>query len=75
MTGYSVLNAVRRRCREVAEQAAFVEIDTAAVAGYAARLPPDRLRLPEMDGIELLARLRRWIVEAGGDAFDRVLGA
>ena len=45
----SMLNNVRRMCREVAEQAVFVEIDTAAIAGYAARLPPDRLHLPEMD--------------------------
>jgi len=49
VTGLSLLNTVRRSCREVAEQAVFVEIDTAAVAGYAASLPPERLRLPEMD--------------------------
>ena len=55
VTGRALLDNVRRRCREVAGQAVFVAIDAAAVAGYAARLPPDRLRLPEMDpGIHYL---------------------
>lgn len=44
-----ILDNVRRSCRKVAEQAAFVWIDVAAIPGYAASLPPDRLTLPEMD--------------------------
>lgn len=45
----SLLDDVRLACWEVAEQAVFAEIDTDALAGYAAALPPDRLLLPEMD--------------------------
>jgi hypothetical protein len=45
----SLLEEVRQSCRIVAQQARFVEIDTGALAGYAALLPADRLRLPEMD--------------------------
>lgn len=45
----SLLEQVRRGCREVAERALLVEIDAAALAGYVAALPAERLRLPEMD--------------------------
>ena len=45
----SLLEAVRLNCRRVTEQADFVEIDTAALPGYAAALPPNRLLIPEMD--------------------------
>jgi hypothetical protein len=45
----SILEEVGARCREVAERARLVEIDTARIPGYAASLPPERLLLPEMD--------------------------
>ncbi|BCS56050.1 queuosine salvage family protein [Geobacter sp. SVR] len=44
-----LLEEVRRACRQVAEQADSVEIDTAAIDSYAAALPPDRLLQPEME--------------------------
>lgn len=53
----ALLENVRRRCRDVAEKADYVEIETGAIAGYAAALPPDRLLLPEMDpAIHFLGR-------------------
>lgn len=55
----SLLDSVRLACRKVAEQAEFVQIDAAALPGYAAALPPDRLVLPEMDpAIHYLGRGR-----------------
>lgn len=45
----SLLENVRRMCRKVSQDALFVQIDTAALAGYVAALPQDRLLLPEMD--------------------------
>jgi hypothetical protein len=47
----SILEEVRTRCREVAEQAVWVEIDAASIPAYAASLPPERLLLPEMDPV------------------------
>lgn len=45
----SLLEEVRVTCRQVAEDSVFVEIDQAALPGYAASLPQERLLLPEMD--------------------------
>jgi hypothetical protein len=45
----SILEEVRARCREVAERARLVQVDTARIPAYAASLPPERLLLPEMD--------------------------
>lgn len=44
-----LLDDVRDKCRWVAGQAGFVEIDIESLPGYAALLPPERLLLPEMD--------------------------
>jgi len=44
-----LLDNVRLMCRKVAEEAAFVRIDAAALQRYAASLPLDRLTLPQMD--------------------------
>lgn len=45
----SLLDRVRCRCREVAQQAQFVRIDEAAFTDYLALLPRQRLTVPEMD--------------------------
>jgi hypothetical protein len=45
----SLLDEVRIKCRKVAEEAVLVRFDPAALAGYAASLPTERLLLPEMD--------------------------
>ena len=44
-----LLDSVRLLCREVAERASSVVIDSAALPGYAASLPVKRLALPQMD--------------------------
>ena len=45
----AIFAAIRRSCREVAEQARLVEIDASALRRYADSLPLDRMVLPEMD--------------------------
>lgn len=45
----TVFAAIRRGCRQVAEQARLVEIDASALRRYADSLPRERMALPEMD--------------------------
>ncbi len=45
----SLLEQVRVRCNAVADRAGSVQIDTDRIASYAASLPIDRLRNPEVD--------------------------
>lgn len=79
----SLSDQVRRSCQEVAEQAAFVEIDQAALAQYIAELPSDRLLLPEMDpAIHYLGHGRQTLayyltldaINFGSGYFPEVLG-
>lgn len=45
----TIFAAIRRSCRQVAEQARLVEIDASALRRYADSLPRERMALPEMD--------------------------
>jgi hypothetical protein len=45
----TLFEAIRDGCREVAERATFVRIDEGRIAAYAASLPLDQARAPQLD--------------------------